>query len=502
MRILLIRPASNRWSNQTKRAGTPSGLLSIAAVLRSRWDIGFLDVVAEGYEHEVEIQSDVFRYGLSNDRIADKVSEFSPDVVGITCCFTQYWRETYETARIVKRSCPAAKVVIGGHHPSGVAEEILAFDHSEKCIDFILIGESEETIVQLVEKLEASAQDFESISSLAFRRDDKPVVTKIDQRRMNVDGLPDPAWDLMDSSKYDFRMSHSGMLKGGNFVDVLFSRGCPIACTFCTSTEYWGVKTRVLNKSRIKSQLASLEQLGWEEVILEDDNILALPKQSQIDIITAFGEQGRAWSLDGGLYYPAMTKEFVQWLSDSGCYRVFLPIENPDVEIMHEHHKYSNIKNDSQRNEKLEQVADWLHEAGVEFYSAIMLGFWGESLSSIKRALQYGAFVKHSLGAMGCAFHWVHPYPFTAMYNATYQHVDPKRRWQDHPEYYCFAKPVYPIQGITLDEAAELVDDAFYELSGTRSRDPSYLAWEDSQLAYQERSAHDGFPQLGRIVSK
>jgi hypothetical protein len=173
----------------------------------------------------------------------------------------------------------------------------------------------------------------------------------------------------------------------------------------------------------------------------------------------------------------AETREFVELLAANHCYRVFMPIENPDIEIMHHHRKYVNIRLAAERDRKLHQVTGWLSNAGIEFYSAIMIGFPGETLASIRKALGFARFIKDELGALGCALHWVHPYPFTRMYQDTYHLIDPGRRWEDRPEYFSFVKPVFPIQGISLDDVARMVDGAFFDMHGSRSRNTSFESW-------------------------
>lgn len=476
MRVMLIRPPQIRWANEAKRCGTPTGLLSIAAILRRHREVEFVDAVAEGYESELELEPGVFRFGLTNEQLAARVREFDPDIVGITNSFTVYWRTAYSTLQLVRRIKPSVFTVLGGHHPSGVPEQILRLDY-DKAIDFIVVGEAEIAIERLLEKLEAKDHTFELVPSLVFRRGDDILVSKAVSQRLQMDDLPDPAWDLMDSRLYDYRMSHYGMPREHNFLDVLFSRGCPIGCTFCTSTDYWGARGRVFSRSRISNQLARARDLGWAEVVLEDDNVLALPRSAQQDILQSLGASGLTWNLDGGLYYPAITREFVSSLAANGCYRVFLPVENPNLEIMHSHHKYASIRKPDQRDRKLREVAEWFHAAGVEFYSAIMIGFPGETLASIKSALGFASFIKSKLGALGCALHWVHPYPFTKLYDHTYHLVDPQRRWEDHSEYFSFAKPVFPIEGISLDDAAAMVDDVFYGIHGSLSRNTSFESW-------------------------
>jgi len=216
--------------------------------------------------------------------------------------------------------------------------------------------------------------------------------------------------------------------------------------------------------------------------VLEDDNVLTLPRTAQRDIVECLGGAELPWNLDGGLYYPAVTSEFVDLLAANHCYRVFMPVENPDIQVMHNHHKYASIRLPAERDRKLHQVTAWLGNAGIEFYSAIMIGFPGETLASIRKALGFARFIKDELGALGCALHWVHPYPFTRMYHQTYHLVNPRRRWENGPEYFSFVKPVFPIDGISLDDAARMVDDAFFDMHGSRSRNTSFESWRRGEL--------------------
>ena len=485
MKILLIRPPQVRWSNEASRCGTPTGLLSIASILRQYWEVDFIDAVAEGYRTQVEIEPGVFVFGLQSTDLALRIAESRPDVIGITNSFTSYWRTTLSTAELARRVCPEAKIVVGGHHVSGVPSECLALDLRE-AIDYVVIGEGETTIVELVRRLESAKAPPEDLPAVAYRADGEIRVNPGRPRLLDACELPKPALDLLDSRLYNKEMSHFGAPKGENFLDVVFSRGCPVGCTFCTSTDFWGSKPRVPSRARLVDELESAVELGWQEVVLEDDNILTLPSSSQLDILSALERLEIPWNLDGGLYYPAIRRDFVRALAKAGCYRAFVPIEHPRVELMHAYRKYASVRAARMRDERLRRVADWFHAEGIEFYSAIMIGFPGESMQSIEAALEYGAFVVESLGAIGCAFHWVHPYPYTAMYSETYPLVDPGRRWEDRSEYYTFAKPVFPIQGISLDDASRIVDEAFYSVNGTRSRTTSFESWRTSAHGCQE----------------
>ena len=488
MRILLIRPPQVRWSNEAARCGTPTGLLSIAALVRecAGWEVGFVDAVAEDYDNHVEIRPDLYRFGLGRDDLGARIAAFEPDVIGLTNSFTTYWETTYETALLCREVAPEARVMLGGHHPSGVPEEILQRDRAG-AIDFIVVGEGEQTVVGLLEAIERGDCPVD-VPGLAFRLNGQIIRTPPPAARPQLDELPDPAWDLMNSALYDRRMSHFGRPRGTNFLDVLFSRGCPIQCTFCTSSSYWGLRSRVFSGHRIEQQLASAVRLGWKELVLEDDNLLTLPRRSQAEILDAMADLGLPWNLDGGLYYPSVTQQLVRRLASAGCYRVFLPVEHPDIDVMHANHKYSRVRSEVQRDEHLSRVTGWLREEGIEFYTAIMIGFPGESRATLEAALRFGDMMVAEFGALGCALHWVHPYPHTQLFRDAAHLVVPGRRWHERPEYSTFTKPVFPVDDISIEDAEQLVNDAFQYINGSESRNTSFESWRRQERSPGELS--------------
>ena len=234
---------------------------------------------------------------------------------------------------------------------------------------------------------------------------------------------------------------------------------------------------RVLSRARIRAQLEAAKSLGWQEFVLEDDNFLLLPDVDQAAILQSLGETGQPWNLDGGLYYPALTEACVHQLRDAGCYSVFLPVESPRLHMMHTSRKYLSLKAASDRNASLRRAATWLCDAGIRFYAAVMVGFPDEGRREIDAAIAFGRIVTRELGAVGCTFHWVHPYPGTELYAESYSLIPPDRRWEHNPEYYTFTKPVFPMRDLSLDDAEKLVNDAFFELNGTCSRNAGSDSW-------------------------
>ena len=70
----------------------------------------------------------------------------APQAVGISCQFTPYVEETLKTAQIVKSINPAIPVIVGGAHASALPAEVLKSPH----IDYVIIGEGEHTLPELI----------------------------------------------------------------------------------------------------------------------------------------------------------------------------------------------------------------------------------------------------------------------------------------------------------------------------------------------------------------
>jgi len=407
--------------------------LSIASVLQKYHDVEFVDAAAEGYRIESEVKPDLFRFGLPDAEVLARLDSFKPDVVGVTDSFTAYWGTTYDLLKSIRRHAPHVVTIAGGHHVSEAAEDILRLDSETRCLDIIVLKEGEASIVPLMRSIEERRAPVD-VPGIAWRGPGGEIhVQPFRTWIPNLDDIPDPAWHLMRTSVYCKEMSHHGPPRGSNFLDMLFSRGCPTGCHYCTSTSYWGKRVRYFSEERVRHQVETVRALGWKEIVVEDDNFLALPRHVQRYICRALKDSGLHWCNDGGLYLPLVTEASVEMLAESGCYRVFLPLEHPRVGVMHRNHKYLQIPNDAAFRTLIRRVTRMLRSAGIEFYCSVMVGFEGETCEALCDAVALAEFVNDECGAMGTAFHWVQQFPGTQL-------AGNFKLWQISPEMYSLSK--------------------------------------------------------------
>src|ERR1700691_2551884 len=145
-------------------------------------------------------------------------------------------------AKLVKAIRPNSTILIGGPQASVVAEPTLrAFPF----VDFILRGETEESLPIFLEELSGQRR-LDQVPGLAYRsvwgvqlNPNAPVIT-------DLDALPFPAYHL------------TGELRGEHAASLELGRGCPFACTFCSTNDYFRRKFRLKSPARMLADMRAV----------------------------------------------------------------------------------------------------------------------------------------------------------------------------------------------------------------------------------------------------
>ena len=148
MKIILLNPRLRTWSPNVY---VPLGLTYIAAVLER-----------EGHNVEV-IDLNVQKIDINS---LQKIVT-NAEIVGITGMITEY-QEVIRLANIVKEAKTEVKLVLGGPLASTLPEELLKNSRS----DFVVIGEGEKTIVNLVSAIRQDS-GFSDVKGIAYKTDSK-----------------------------------------------------------------------------------------------------------------------------------------------------------------------------------------------------------------------------------------------------------------------------------------------------------------------------------------
>jgi len=349
MKVLLIAPYFERVIDSAvvvpRGDFIPSAaLLHLAAVLRAN---DCEPILLDLNNSEVDKHKDKY-LDYCNKIIIDTLNETKPDLVGINCLFSGAFPDVLKFAKTVKSHSPHLKIAIGGIHPTTYPKEILT--HCKEEIDYIAIGEGENTIVSLVKALKEKNENLlSSIKSFAFRDSDGQVKINREANYVeDLDTLPLPAWDLVDFKKFGMNLDHYYNPKNlplKYMAAVFTSRACPLSCNFCDLFMVMGKKHRKRGVKAIVDEIEYLNKSHEVNYFSFRDDQLTLNRGLIMGICDEIIKRKLNIMFDAanGLWINSLREDVIAKMAEAGFVYANLAIEHGD---------------DYMRNEIIQKVLD------------------------------------------------------------------------------------------------------------------------------------------------
>ncbi|UCD84426.1 MAG: cobalamin-dependent protein [Deltaproteobacteria bacterium] len=381
-KILLIFPPSTEVSGGLRMCIPPLGIAYLGAVLRKDYQVRLLDTTAEGYDNVEELGTGLVKYGLSYQKIKEKISDYSPDLVGITCLYSTQFPFVSKICHLIKEINSDMITAIGGYHPTFLAKECL---EKEKSIDFIVLGEGEHTFHDLLKQIEHGT-DLTHLEGIAFRREDKLQINPKTNYIENLDELPFPARDLLPMEKYfSINIPMSITSKHKRCTSIATSRGCTARCVFCPSPNFWGHRYRARSADNVLKELELLiKDYQIKEIQFQDDNLI-LDKKRAVEIFKGIIDRKLKlqWNTPNGIALWKLDEQLLKLMSASGCYELTLAIESGDQEVL------SKIIKKPLNLKRVEELTKIIKNLGIETNSFFIVGFPGETKEQIRRTFGF-----------------------------------------------------------------------------------------------------------------
>lgn len=253
-----------------------------------------------------------------------------PDLVMITAMTTLASR-AYEIARTFRSK--GVPVIMGGAHATACPEEVAQY------ADSVVIGEAENLLPQILE-------DFEAGCLAPTYRSDTPA---------DLNTIPFPAMEAL-SWKHRFFMA-----------SIQTSRGCPLACDFCSVPATFGRKLRVKSIETLDSELKGIRAKGMKRVFVVDDNFTA-DRARAVEIFELFKKYGLTWMGFSNLSI-ADEPEFLEALKKSGCASLFIGFESlSDQTLFHKNRRYPS-------RAALASAVGRIRDCGIGIQGSFIFGF-------------------------------------------------------------------------------------------------------------------------------
>jgi anaerobic magnesium-protoporphyrin IX monomethyl ester cyclase len=187
------------------------------------------------------------------------------DLVGITSMTPQII-QAHKIAQKVKTAFPTVPVILGGVHATFLPQETLRkFD----AFDTLVLGEGEETIIELVSRLE-HGRAIEDVKGIAYRSNGDVIITPPRPRILNLDPWPN------HHEHYDFDF-YARNNSGTNYrpcVSTFVSRGCPYNCRFCATKSFWTRRYVAKSTDAVLNEIRYILDRGVQSIKFRDSTFV------------------------------------------------------------------------------------------------------------------------------------------------------------------------------------------------------------------------------------
>ena len=280
-------------------------------------------------------------------------------------------------------------VIMGGAHPTFLPDEALEY------ADFVIRGEGEHSLVELLEYMDKGVPALRDIKGLSYRdRDGENVHTPPRAFIEDLDSLPKP----------DFSLVHNWT--PSNTYPVSTSRGCPYDCSFCSVIGMFG------RRYRFKCVEAALEELRYAVSVskatkfIVDDNFAANKIRAKEILKGMIAEKIKTrWSAQVRADV-ARDSELLRLMADSGCHTLFIGFESINPRTLEEYNKQQDL-------EDIISCIRTVRYHGIHIHGMFVLGAETDDVETIHKTVAFA----ENLGIDTLQIVILTPLPGTPLFN-------------------------------------------------------------------------------------
>jgi anaerobic magnesium-protoporphyrin IX monomethyl ester cyclase len=297
-------------------------------------------------------------------------------------------------------------------------------DHYQKYLgqgaDYIIMGEGELTLLELVKAIANGQTQMDNIPGLAYYRDGGLLRTVPRPVLRDLDSLPLPAWDLVNIGQY----KKAWLKSSGYFsINMTTTRGCPFKCNWCAKPIY-GNRYHSRSPENVIGEMMQIRKHFEFDHIWFCDDIFGLKP----GWVQRFSELMR----ENGLSIPfriqsradlLVQENYVLALARAGCDNVWMGAESGSQKILDAMDKGTTVK-------QIYEATRLLKTNGIKPSLFIQFGYPGETREDISATLDMiNELLPHSIGISVS-----YPLPGTVFYEKVKTELKEKSNWTDSDE--------------------------------------------------------------------
>jgi anaerobic magnesium-protoporphyrin IX monomethyl ester cyclase len=400
-----LRFDPKQWA--TGQPYAPIGTLYAAALMREQGHkVSFFDTM----------------FASSPDEFILSLQQNDPDIFVLyddgfnyltKMCLTNMREAAFKMIKFAKqRGCT---VIVSSSDSTDRYEEYLL-----EGADYILLGEAEQTLSELVTAIDERKHDLLHIPGLAYKQETALVKTTRRNVLKDLDSLPFPAWDLVDIDIYRKTwIKHKGYFS----LNMATTRGCPFKCNWCAKPIY-GNRYNTRSPQNVVAELKMLkEKFNFDHIWFCDDIFGLKPGWvhefadclEKENIQFRFKIQARADLL--------LQENYIKDLALAGCENIWMGAESGSQKILDAMDKGTTVT-------QIYEATGLLKKNNIHPSFFIQFGYPGETKDDIMKTIRMiNQLVPHEIGISVS-----YPLPGTAFYERVKTDLKEKTNWTDSDE--------------------------------------------------------------------
>jgi anaerobic magnesium-protoporphyrin IX monomethyl ester cyclase len=431
--ILLVNPPTpdgELWIRTQHRVGRRTrenmvwpqvSLAQMAAILHPSYKVGVIDANAE-------------RMGWPE--FAKALEEFSPRYY-----LTQVTAPTLENDMYgcFLAKARGARTIAFGTHVTPIPKETM---RPFPALDFVLVGEPDLTLRDLLDHLEGNIDHRSPEVSTLFEKHDpayKPAINEdgsVDIGKIkglawrmgeeinlnfprpfinDLNDMPIPMHELLPLMKY--RMP----LIKGPFTFIVTSRGCPAGCTYCIKHVSYQFSTRLRSPELLLEEMWQLKKRGIHNIHMYAD-LFTVNREQVVSLCKLMIEEdiNIRWTCNSRVDY--VDEEMLKLMGQAGCWLISWGIESGNEQILKHARKGAYP-------DKAERALRWAKTAGIMNWGYFIIGLPGETEETIRQTIDFSKKLPLDIAL----FHVAAPYPGTPFFFEVVENdwFRPGTRWEN-----------------------------------------------------------------------
>lgn len=280
--------------------------------------------------------------------------------------------EVLRQLQFLKNQLPQTHFVVGGPDVTYNVENYL-----DAGFDFAVIGEGEQTMLELIEALENDST-FDNVQGLAFKKDGQIFHTEARTKIKELKTLPFPDRSAMPFETY---LKTWETYHGKRTANISTQRGCPYTCKWC-STAVYGQSYRRNDPEKVVEEIVHLQHDFGVEALWFVDDVFTVSHKWIAQLHEAFQRHNLTIPFECITRAERLNETVLQQLREMGCFRIWIGAESGSQQVIERMDRRVEL-------ETVQEMMQRTQQLGMEAGTFIMVGYPGELHEDILATMEH-----------------------------------------------------------------------------------------------------------------